>query len=344
LLSGGVNIWLITAFDWTLIKISKVTCKLLPFFIYAMLDFSVLIIVIMTGEKLYAISRPMNALQTKFNRKRSTIITLVAFLFCLAINSHFLFTHSLIEFKIRKSFNNSRNNYSDKVCTYRIWGLFYDNYWSYIDAIIYSFLPFILLSIFNTSIITRLVKEKQKSLKLQQPENVLLITGNKKCKNDMNLKTSPENKSLTRKPAIVEYNSRNSIATIILAVENQRKKSTNNNNKRLTMTILFINISFCLLTMPIVILQILNQIDINTQISNLKSRNNTKKFENTEDEILNENYFNMIKALFELLQYINHSINFFLYCLCGKTFRNETKQLLSSIFRKNNFIFFKRVH
>lgn len=36
----------------------------------------------------------------------------------------------------------------------------------------------------------------------------------------------------------------------------------------------------------------------------------------------------LIKCIAELLQYLNHSTNFFLYSLSGKTFRNETKAFI----------------
>ena len=332
MLSGGLNIWLIKTFDWTLIKKSKVACKLLPFFIYTILDFSVAIIVIMTGHKVYAVSSPINASQRKFDRKIPTIIILVALVICFSINSHFLVSHSLLEFHELKLIDNVYYIHLIKVCTHKMWITFYDMYWSYIDATIYSFLPFFLLSIFNTLIILRLVKEKRGSLRLQKPENVSVVSHEKsEIANDRNLKKST--KLLVKKLTVAEYNSKNSLETISVSVKKIRN-SSKNNNKRLTITILLINISFCVLTMPIVILQIADQLDANNQMDNRRNRNNTKILEKKVDKSFDENYFNMIKALFELLQYLNHSINFFLYCLCVKTFRNETKLFLLSIFRK----------
>ena len=35
------------------------------------------------------------------------------------------------------------------------------------------------------------------------------------------------------------------------------------------------------------------------------------------------NHFNILKGIFLALQYLNHSINFFLYAVTGKTFRRE---------------------
>ena len=44
-MTGGLNQWLVAAFDWSLLDISSIACKIVSFIIYTMLDFSVLIIV-----------------------------------------------------------------------------------------------------------------------------------------------------------------------------------------------------------------------------------------------------------------------------------------------------------
>lgn len=55
----------------------------------------------------------------------------------------------------------------------------------------------------------------------------------------------------------------------------------------------------------------------------------------------------LIKCIAELLQYLNHSTNFFLYSLSGKTFRNETKSFIlhhlnaiKAFFRNKKFKYF----
>lgn len=56
----------------------------------------------------------------------------------------------------------------EAICIDVIWQSFYEKYWFYIDATIYSFLPSILLTIFNISIIRYLFKAADESLKLKQ--------------------------------------------------------------------------------------------------------------------------------------------------------------------------------
>jgi len=52
LLTGGLNVFLYATFKWSFINTSIEACKIFSFLIYSILDFSVLIIVIMTAEKL----------------------------------------------------------------------------------------------------------------------------------------------------------------------------------------------------------------------------------------------------------------------------------------------------
>ena len=74
--------------------------------------------------------------------------------------------------------------------------------------------------------------------------------------------------------------------------------------------------------MPIVILQIIesNRLDKNKIFSDKK---------NTKNAYLK--HIEILKAIFELLQYLNHSINFVLYCLSAETFREEILIIFSNI-------------
>jgi hypothetical protein len=78
--------------------------------------------------------------------------------------------------------------------------------------------------------------------------------------------------------------------------------------------------------MPIVVLQIYynnKRHQIFDEIS--KNRNDSKYIENFYNNI------DLLKAIAELLQYLNHSLNFFLYIISGKTFREETISYLLRI-------------
>ena len=335
-MSGGLNLWLESAFNWKLTGISTVVCKIFPFFTYTMFDYSIAIIVIMTSKKLYAVSFPLRANALKFSRKES-IPALSALLICCIINSHFLFSLTLAEVISTNSFNSSTMN----VCINDKWYDFYDNYWIYIDAAVYSFLPFVLITITNISIIIFLVKEKKKSLTLQRFrvtkfrkfDSAIMhsnyfteknnIKDSSRLQSNSLISSASKQDQLKGRMIIAEHDRKHSVFEIA-----SRYKRFPINNKRLTIMIFLINISFSILTMPIVILQIIHQQKINDMIETIFTEKSTQTFEEKE------NIFNLLKAIFELLQFLNHSVNFFLYCLSGTTFRRETMIVLSKAYNR----------
>lgn len=390
-----------------------------------MSDFSVLIIVVMTGDKLYAVSRPFKAHIAKFNRKIASIISLLVLILSALINSHFLYTYSLIY--ITENLNTDKNVdvvssydyvYAEVAsnivikpymfCNFKTWNNFYNYYWPYIDASIYSFIPVGLLSVFNIFIIRHTIKAENERLKLietqhsnfahkrtifgsvvsikgkirlHEPKNSLStkqqredssneknhnpITDSKRFKenilinkNAMHHNTiyadaindkykkryfSGEKSSLFKKTSQTEILKKNSSVVTLNMKSNKNHLITASKCKsyktRLTLTLLLINISFCVMSMPVVILQIFYYKKKEKIFDHI--RNNSS--ENIEHEI--HNYFkdfDLIKIIAELLQYLNHVVNFFLYCLSGETFRKEvfacfTKFKKNLIRSKNNF-------
>ena len=137
-MSGALNLWMESALGWKITQTSLLMCKIFPFYTYTMLDYSIGIIVIMTGKKLFAVLFPMRANNTKFNRN-DIIIALSLLVVYGAINSHLLFSLTLVEINLNVNLSNNTDSY---VCTTDKWLNFYDYYWFYIDATIYSFLPF----------------------------------------------------------------------------------------------------------------------------------------------------------------------------------------------------------
>ena len=330
LLTGGLNLWLESAFNYKITQKSEMICKIFPFFTYTMLDYSVIIIVIMTSKKLYAVLYPIRANKLNTNKKELLTAFSALLLSCL-INSHFLLSLRLVEYNSTVSFINS----TIYVCTNSKWDIFYQNYWIYIDATVYSFLPFALITIFNISIVLCLIKQKRnrnklQSLKFKKPQTIFIHkNANKEDSLSSYILRSyiPKNVRLQRRMAIVEYNQEDIIAKIAFCYI---KRSSTENNRRLTIMLFLINISFSILTMPIVILQIINQIRINNMIKSIATEDTTF--------IDRNGVFDLLKAIFEILQYLNHGINFILYCLSGSTFRRETMIILENVVK---FLFSK---
>jgi hypothetical protein len=111
-------------------------------------------------------------------------------------------------------------------CSYSKWNRFHEEYWSYIYATIYSFLPFLLISVFNVLVIIYLKRAEKNfsQYKLQYRKssvpNQFIV----------NLELDKLNKTST------EFYKRRK--------KNFKLKSLKSINRRLTLTVLFINISF----------------------------------------------------------------------------------------------------
>jgi len=176
LLIGGISFWINSVKYNSSTFISIIACKLIPFLFYSFADYSVYIIVLMTIERFYAVWKPFKAKQ--MNKKRLFRFNiLIGCLFCCLVNFHFLITHSLvyqpnfinnnnnnIDYSYLKS-NESVHNFEEAnkknenyICEYHLWKEFYDYYWIYIDASVYSFVPSFLIITFNILIIILLNK------------------------------------------------------------------------------------------------------------------------------------------------------------------------------------------
>ena len=95
-----------------------------------------------------------------------------------------------------------------------------------------------------------------------------------------------------------------------------------------------INISFCLLSMPMSILQIFYYNNPSNLALDSKAMASKEEKEHSESLL---DIIDLLHAIAEFLQFVNHSSNFFLYSLSGKTFRNQTKRFII-----NKFILVKK--
>jgi len=101
-----------------------------------------------------------------------------------------------------------------------------------------------------------------------------------------------------------------------------------------------------------VILQIVYYLHVNsritesTQLTNLvymieqemtESTNSDSLLFNQQEKSKNmDELVDLMHAVAELLQYLNHGSNFILYVLSGNTFRKETKSIFNSFFKWMN--------
>jgi hypothetical protein len=314
LLTGALSSWLFQLNKkLPVIFMSNIGCKAFTFLSYTTLDLSVCLVVIMTAERFYAVSRPLHVQQLLERGQSFKIIFGSAFM-CALVNSHFLYTYSL------KTIDDNDENQLN-ICTYIRWESFYKIYWVFIDACIYSFIPFVLLTILNVSIIKSLINasKKRKNMKF---ESTTLSFRERQTRMSV----------ITRSSLLKSPKSCLNLERIQLANKTRRH---NGINKRLTKRLLLINISFCILSMPISILQIMNHFNDKRQVTESNTSTNwlTEQIIGHLNDYQMKYIMDLLKAIAELLQYLNHGTNFFLYILSGRTFRQETKLFFKSLIK-----------
>ena len=283
LLVGCLTQWLFSYKNFNILSVSAYACKIFSVVLYTTFDFSVWMVVIMTIERFIAVTFPLKSMYF-CTVKKAKIATLILTLILFAINSHFLFTHSYI----------SRRNESWSGCQSKneTFDYFLENLWPWIDASKYAFVPFLSILVFNALIVFNLVKAAT-SIKNLSSNHKLKINNNALTVNTPNKHNSNPNN-----------NNNNS---------NNSSQGNQNNNRKLTIMLLVVSITFCILSTPVVVLQVLERANPGSNSP-------------------------IFYSICLLLQYVNHSTNFFLYVISGKLFRAEFIELMCSM-----MICFKRV-
>lgn len=140
--------------------------------------------------------------------------------------------------------------------------------WPWVDALIYFFAPFVLISVFNVVIIARVL---------------VSTSGRAKLKNGGGSKV---------------------------------RRYATDSNTRLTLMLLTVSFAFLITTLP------MNFCIIAAPFWNQHS-----------NDLAVMAKARLVRTISELLMYVNHSINFFLYCATGQKFRNEIMRMFC---KKNN--------
>ncbi|XP_041376735.1 FMRFamide receptor-like [Gigantopelta aegis] len=232
-------------------------CKLTVILGYIASDTAVWIIMAVTVERFIVVCYPFKANQMcNVLRAKKVILGLVLLMF--AINLHFLWTVESVEEMI-----DGRNVvYCRAVEPY---SALVNEAWPWVDACIYSFLPFVFIIMLNIMIINQVVKAHNSRERMQGVSERQKLDG--------------------------------------------RRQSTE--GTKLTIMLLTVSFSFLITTLP------MNVSLIVTTFWNQMLHDPHKVAK-----------FTLVKSITELLMYVNHSMNFFLYCATGKKFRQQIMRLL----------------
>ena len=247
--------WLSLLNDSEVLSLSNASCKTFNFLSYTFFDIAVWLLIVMTCERYLVVQFPLLSPKVaSLHIARAAIIVLI--LVMCALNLHFFWTVSLD--------SNEHCKYTEDSSH------FHDDVWPWIDATVYSFLPFIILLVFN----------------------ILIIVVHRKA-------------TILRKTTVRVH----------------RSEITNHNNAgvqfRLSTMLITVTMTFLVLSAPNVILICIRHkyFDFSVQINDLR-------------DIA---VYRLVAMVTNFCLYLNHAVNFFLYCISGERFRRE----LVNLFRRS---------
>ncbi|KAL3310697.1 hypothetical protein Ciccas_010732 [Cichlidogyrus casuarinus] len=185
----------------------------------------------------------------------------------------------------------------------------YSNTFLQLDATFYAYLPFVLISVMNAIIVSQVYKASKSKIRLHGHRS-------------FNSKPQSQNKRITfdQLSSVTMKGTSNSSTS---ARKTPGYSSINGEaTKQLTVMMLVVSLTFLSTTLPIIIsLSIAHAVGENSVIWNT--------------------YQGIIDSCCQMLMYVNHSMNFYLYCATGKKFRTQLFSMLRSIKRacENSSIF-----
>jgi len=281
LVVGLLRLWLDQLLGTDLRDIAEWTCKLINVSGYTISNYSVWLIVAVTVERYVAVCFPLLApslchpsrsirvivavllVPSLCHPSRSIRVIVAVFFAQLLIHIHFLWTIELRATSPGKfpvvMHCEAAENYQTLIKTI----------WPWVDTAIYSFLPFIIILIFNIMIIRKVFVSKRDRIAMCQS-----TCGNK----------------------------------------------PSDTGTKLSVMLLCVSFTFLVTTVPV------NTILIATSLwpSTASSEANGLVERGVGTKFL------LFRTVTELLMYINHSTNFFLYCATGNKFRHELYSLFCS--------------
>lgn len=244
---------------------SNLLCKTVTFLGYVSSVTSVWLIIAVTIERFIAVKFPLRAPRMcNVTRARIVIITVVSAI-CI-LNSHIFWTVELRYISHNGTVSSECDASYDHIVLVKA-------VWPWVDAAVYSFVPFVIITILNILIVRQVLYARERRTKMQNME----LTAN-------------------------------------FLRPNKSQKRQNESSKKLTCMLLAVSFTFLLTTLP------MNMLQIVTVFVGSEDDSNTymKRFAQ----------LTLARTVVELLMYVNHSVNFFLYCATGRKFRRQVKDMV----------------
>lgn len=221
-----------------------------------------------------------------YNIKRALKVTSVIAAVLLILHLHFAWTVQVVYFPYDESFIPQ--------CAAGIkYMTLIEEVWPWVDALIYSFVPFVLILVFNSCIIKQ-------------------ISNANRLRHEITSEQVSTTASFPQYAGAGSSGSGCGAATAIIT----RSRFAGYDSGKLTVMLLTISFAFLLTTLPA---------NISLIASNVWTPNPHNLHQMAQ--------FRLFRTITELLMYLNHSCNFYLYCASGRKFRVH----LCRLFRLNKY-------
>lgn len=244
--------WFSMVRDSEVLATSDAACKTMNFLSYTLFDVAVWLLIVMTLERFLVVRFPLLAPKVASVTIARNCLAVLVMAMC-TFNVHFFWTVSLDE--------RGHCRYTDE---YRH---FHDSVWPWMDATVYSFLPFLLLLILN----------------------ILIIHIHRRA-------------TVIRKTRIRLHSGEMSTPRIVGV------------QLRLTTMLIAVTMTFLLLSAPNVIL--------------ICIRHKYFDFSEKINDFRDIAVYRFVAMVTNFCLYLNHAINFFLYCISGERFRRDLLSML----------------
>ncbi|XP_061162897.1 growth hormone secretagogue receptor type 1-like [Saccostrea echinata] len=264
LLTGLTRIWGEQLTGKDIQDFSDLTCKLSIFFGHLFSYASVWIIIAVTVERFVVVKYPFRNL-SKCRMRKAKISCAIIFTVICIINVHFLV---LAEIQVKNGVPKCAIIPSSSALMHDIW--------PWIDAAVYSFLPFSILVVLNSVIVHSICKAKKRRIRM------------------------------------MSFNRR--------SVESPSISKFSKENRKTTVMLLALSCAFLLTTLPM---------NVAIIISSFWNNSVNRTFEELAK-------LHLVKAIAEMLMYINHSINFLFYCALGEKFRRAMFKIVRIMCKRRN--------
>ena len=253
---GLLRLWVAELTGHNIIDRAQWICKLINVVGSTVSDYSVWLIIAVTVERFIVVCYPLKG-TTVCRRGRAYGVIAALLILLFLVNMHFFWTTRLTQVEqcgLVKSHCEAAEGFDFLV----------DELWPWVDAFVYSFLPFVVIIVLNSLIILQVARSKRDRADV-------LCGGGGGGGSIRSSRSAPEN------------------------------------NSKLSVMLLTVSFAFLATTLPMNVTLIVTAF--------------WKKYSVADKSLAAK--FKLIRTVTELLMYINHSMNFFLYCATGQKFRQE---------------------